>query len=83
MSPERPLPDVLDSLNGKKGGQGRAREPPAPAPAAGDGRRDRLAAGLRAVEVEVGEVGLPTVVGEPDRGLERLVEHERVALKRG
>ncbi len=83
VSPDRPLPNVLDSLTGQKGGQVRTREPPAPAPAAGDGRRDRLAAVLRAVEVEVGEVGLRTVVGELDGGLERLVEHERVAVKRG
>ncbi len=85
IAPIGTLPDVLDSLTGKKGGQGRTGEPPAPAPAAGDGRRDRFAAGLRAVEieVEVGEVGLRTVVGELNGGLERLVEHERVAVKRG
>ena len=34
-------------------------------------------------EVEVGEVGLAAVGGEVDGGLEWLVEHERVAVKRG
>jgi len=33
-------------------------------------------------EVEVGEVGLRSVGGESDGGLERLVERERVAVKR-
>ena len=79
------LPDVLDSLRGKKGA---GRECPPPRVLAGrEARRSRrwlCRCRLGVIgKVEVGEVGLRPVGGKLNGGLERFVENERVAVKRG
>ena len=79
------LSNVLDSLSAEKGGGRECLPSPVLAGReAWSSRRWLCRCGLGVVgEVEVGEVGLCPVGGELDCGLERFVEHERVAVKRG
>ena len=81
----RALPNVRDSLSAQK--RERRADLPSRALVGREARRSRrwlcrCRVGLVG-EVEVGEVGLCPVGGELDGGLERLVEHERVAVKGG